>query len=180
MTFNRNVFSKLTKVTERETIATVDNKLNVEIHGQRDVELGQKVDGNDVIITLKDVAYAPKLRTNLVSQKLAQRPGITLEYPPISNEMIGWIRKQNMFMGSTKNTCTCELIGIVPTRIENKKALFSAGKTEETELVHRRMCHMEVHKINEMSKNNVVDGLKDLKVNKDYKTCVSCTKGKNS
>nr|GEX86343.1 hypothetical protein [Tanacetum cinerariifolium] len=68
-----------------------------------------------------------------------------------------------------------DLKNVVP--LGDLTCLFSKATLEESNLLHRRLCHINFKKINKLVKGNLVRGLPS-KVFENNHTCVACKKGK--
>nr|GEV19808.1 putative ribonuclease H-like domain-containing protein [Tanacetum cinerariifolium] len=76
-------------------------------------------------------------------------------------------RENNMYNVDLKN--------IVPLR--DLTSLFAKATLDESNLWHKRLCHINFKTMNKMVKGNLVRGL-PLKVFENNHTCVACKKGK--
>nr|GEY45467.1 putative ribonuclease H-like domain-containing protein [Tanacetum cinerariifolium] len=87
--------------------------------------------------------------------------------PDENHLLLRVLRENNMYNVDLKN--------VVP--LGDLTCLFSKATLEESNLLHRRLCHINFKKINKLVKGNLVRGLPS-KVFENNHTCVACKKGK--
>lgn len=77
-----------------DTINTAAKNGSVGMCGYGTVYLKQTVNGKIQMIIMKNVAYNPKLRTNLISNNLAKRAGIQFFDPAGTSKMEAWYTEE--------------------------------------------------------------------------------------
>nr|GEV68935.1 ribonuclease H-like domain-containing protein [Tanacetum cinerariifolium] len=146
---------------------------------------GGKISGKGKIKTGKldfDIVYFVKeLKFNLfsVSQMRDKKNSVLFtntEYlvlspefklPDVSQVLLRVPRENNMYSVNLKN--------IVPSG--DLTCLFAKATIDESNLWHRRLCHINFKTMNKLVKGNLVRGL-PTKVFENDNTCVACKKGK--
>lgn len=163
-----------------DTVQTASEDTEMAIVGYGSVRLEQVVDGRRQIIELKDVAYMPGIRTNLVSLPLGQAAGITFEFPGGSNEMRARVGSETLMVGSRKTHTITELVGMTATRRKDiSYSFFNAGSDDGEALMHKRTCHTAVDTLRRMIKSNAAEGLEVLASKKGGEhVCQECCAGK--
>nr|GFB53471.1 putative ribonuclease H-like domain-containing protein [Tanacetum cinerariifolium] len=87
--------------------------------------------------------------------------------PDASQVLLRVPKENNMYNVNLKN--------IVP--FGDLTCLFAKATIDESNLLHRRLCHINFKTINKLVKGNLVRGL-PIKVLENDNTCVACKKGK--
>nr|GEX34128.1 hypothetical protein [Tanacetum cinerariifolium] len=146
---------------------------------------GGKISGKGKIRTGKldivDVYFVKELKLNLfsVSQMCDKKNSVlftdsecivlsfNFKLPDENHVLLRVHRENNMYNVDLKN--------IVPSR--NLTCFFAKATLDESNIRHRRLCHINFKTINKLVKGNLVRGLSS-KVFKNNHTCVVCKKGK--
>nr|GEW28484.1 hypothetical protein [Tanacetum cinerariifolium] len=146
---------------------------------------GGKITGKDKIRTGKldfdDVYFIKELKFNLISvSKMRDKKNIVFftytkfivlsfnfKLPDDNHVLLRVPRENNMYNVDLKN--------IVPSG--DLTCLFAKATFDESNLWHRRLCHINFKTMNKLVNGNLVRGLPS-KVFKNNHTCVACKKGK--
>lgn len=142
---------------------TAASEMEMRIEGLGYVRLQQNIRGKTIVFELKDVAFFPRIRTNLMSLSKAQEAGITIEYPACSEDMIAKRNGKVVTVGSRVNHNVSELSGLHAAangQLEN--VFFKAGERDKMKLMHKRTCHKGVNKLEEMIRVGAAKGVEEL------------------
>lgn len=155
---------------------------SMNIVGLGDVRVKQVFNGKEKVTLLKDVAYVPTCRTNLVSLTKAQRIGVDVSFVGGGNKMVATYKDEVVMVGNSTNTNIAELTGMKPvSNVTSSVAFFNPGKDDAMKLAHRRTCHTAVTILQRMHDTKAVDGLEELSSTKDVdNVCEACVDGKAS
>ena len=144
------------------------------------MKVSQEINGETYNHELKNVAYAPDSRTNLISGCKAQESGISILFLP-GTKMIAKYNGKIVLQGNNINHGIYELYGMKCSINErDSKAFFNGGNDNKEYLVHRRLGHTSTSTIAEMKKSNCVIGLENLSKINSQITCSHCCDGKMS
>lgn len=179
MTHQREIIINFKECTG-ESIGTAARGQTIKVKGYFDVVLEQLIDGQKKRIKLKNVAYMPNIRTNLISQSMVQKAGVKIDYPPGTTNMIAKLNDEVIMFGTSQRGI-CELPGIksVSHTGQTSRVFFNSGNTHSLQLMYRRMGYTNIGTLEEMIRSKAVDGLKELQTTKhDYELCAECCKGK--
>ncbi|KAJ9568359.1 hypothetical protein OSB04_004325 [Centaurea solstitialis] len=145
---------------------------------------GGKIKGKGKIskdkMSFEDVFYVEQLRYNLlsVSQVCDKKFGVFFTDSECLILAPGFKIDENQVLLRTprKDNVYCLDLERIPSN-QSLNCLFSKASHDESNLWHRRMCHMNFKNMNKLVKNNLVRGLprKELFCNDN---CVACLKGK--
>ncbi len=120
----------------------------------------QVIDGKDKVTLLKDVAYAPNCRTNLVSLRKARSIGIEVVFNCGGSKMVATYKGKTVMHGDSKETSISELNGIVRMSSGHSNIAFlNAGKDDAMKLAHRRTWHTPVSTFRKTQETNATYGL---------------------
>ncbi|KAJ9542626.1 hypothetical protein OSB04_029132 [Centaurea solstitialis] len=145
---------------------------------------GGKIKGKGKIskdkMSFEDVFYVEHLRYNLlsVSQVCDKKFGVFFTDSECLILAPGYKIDENLVLLRTprKDNVYCLDLERIPSN-QSLNCLFSKASHDESNLWHRRMCHMNFKNMNKLVKNNLVRGLprKEFFCNDN---CVACLKGK--
>ncbi|KAJ9546338.1 hypothetical protein OSB04_018881 [Centaurea solstitialis] len=145
---------------------------------------GGKIKGKGKIskdkMSFEDVFYVEQLRYNLlsVSQVCDKKFGVFFTDSECLILAPGFKIDENQVLLRTprKDNVYCLDLERIPSN-QSLNCLFSKASHDESNLWHRRMCHMNFKNMNKLVKNNLVRGLprKEFFCNDN---CVACLKGK--
>ncbi|KAJ9535349.1 LOW QUALITY PROTEIN: hypothetical protein OSB04_un001540 [Centaurea solstitialis] len=145
---------------------------------------GGKIKGKGKIskdkMSFEDVFYVEQLRYNLlsVSQVCDKKFGVFFTDSECLILAPGFKIDENLVLLRTprKDNVYCLDLERIPSN-QSLNCLFSKAFHNESNLWHRRMCHMNFKNMNKLVKNNLVRGLprKEFFCNDN---CVACLKGK--
>ncbi|KAJ9560628.1 hypothetical protein OSB04_005788, partial [Centaurea solstitialis] len=145
---------------------------------------GGKIKGKGKIskdkMSFEDVFYVEQLRYNLlsVSQVCDKKFGVFFTDSECLILAPGFKIDENLVLLRTprKDNVYCLDLERIPSN-QSLNCLFSKASHDESNLWHRRMCHMNFKNMNKLVKNNLVRGLprKEFFCNDN---CVACLKGK--
>ncbi|KAJ9563127.1 hypothetical protein OSB04_008287 [Centaurea solstitialis] len=145
---------------------------------------GGKIKGKGKIsmdkMSFEDVFYVEQLRYNLlsVSQVCDKKFGVFFTDSKCLILAPGFKIDENLVLLRTprKDNVYCLDLERIPSN-QSLNCLFSKASHDESNLWHRRMCHMNFKNMNKLVKNNLVRGLprKEFFCNDN---CVACLKGK--
>lgn len=180
MTHQRELLYDYSESTSGASVMTAAKDVDMGVEGRGSLRLEQSVDGKINTIELRNVAYMPSIRTNLVSLNLVQAAGISIEYPASSTRMIAKRGDVTVMVGSRKNHNISELVGMRASgQVKQDSSFFNAGQNDGMKLMHRRACHTGVQTLNKMVSTGCANGLKQLQTQKvDYDVCNECCAGK--
>lgn len=150
----------------------------VSVVGIGDLRVSQNINGKDGVSLLKNVGYAPKCRTNLISLGKAQVAGVSVNFQGGSTDMMATHNGKILMKGDSQKYGIIQKSNLQPVvKGVHEIAFFNAGEDDSMELAHKRTCHTAVGTLLEMERLNAVealDGLKSIKKN----ICSSCVDGK--
>ena len=129
-----------------------------EIVGEGTVNKQYLVDGREKQITYTRAIHTPTLNANLISVSAFDRAGMTITF----GDGRGVVRKKD---GTVVLTSRCENGMYIVDDIDNHNvpmAMISLLQPVSLEQWHRRFAHCSPYTIAEMTKENLVDGLKVL------------------
>ncbi|KAJ9558078.1 hypothetical protein OSB04_012692 [Centaurea solstitialis] len=145
---------------------------------------GGKIKGKGKIskdkMSFEDVFYVEQLRYNLlsVSQVCDKKFGVFFTDSECLILAPGFKIDENLVLlrSPRKDNVYCLDLERIPSN-QSLNCLFSKASHDESNLWHRRMCHMNFKNMNKLVKNNLVRGLprKEFFCNDN---CVACLKGK--
>ncbi|KAJ9548467.1 hypothetical protein OSB04_021010 [Centaurea solstitialis] len=145
---------------------------------------GGKIKGKGKIskdkMSFEDVFYVEQLRYNLlsVSQVCDKKFGVFFTDSECLILAPGFKIDENLILlrSPRKDNVYCLDLERIPSN-QSLNCLFSKASHDESNLWHRRMCHMNFKNMNKLVKNNLVRGLprKEFFCNDN---CVACLKGK--
>ncbi|KAJ9542188.1 hypothetical protein OSB04_028694 [Centaurea solstitialis] len=150
----------------------------------RDNPKGGKIKGKGKIskdkMSFEDVFYVEQLRYNLlsVSQVCDKKFGVFFTDSECLILAPGFKIDENLVLLRTprKYNVYCLDLERIPSN-QSLNCLFSKASHDESNLWHRRMCHMNFKNMNKLVKNNLVRGL-PRKEFFCHDNCVACLKGK--
>lgn len=152
----------------------------VKVVGIGNLKVKQVINGAENVMVLKDVGYAPKCRTNLVSLAKAQRAGVEFTFKGGGTKMEGTYKGRVVLQGDSQERGISELLNMVPVTIGKPDvSFFNAGEDDAMNLAHRRTCHTAVDTLRRMESTNAVQGLNIVKSTKGVgNVCEACVDGK--
>ncbi|KAF8795392.1 Retrovirus-related Pol polyprotein like [Argiope bruennichi] len=146
-----------------------DKRHTCEVKGVGDIDFCIKDVKGDVHITLKDVLYAPNMRRNLISGAKMDFAGLKIN---LCNNVMRVYHSNNEYFFSVFRQEMLHIVYGYPL-IENVM-----HTSVDLNVIHRRLCHVNVPMIKDMSKNHSVKGLEPVNVKTKYEPCIACNLGK--
>lgn len=182
ITNRRENFVKYRSMNGSDTINAVCDGGKMNVVGFGDVRVNQMIHGKEKVTLLKNVAYVPTCRTNLVSLTRVQRIGDDVSFKGGSNKMVATYKNEVVMVGCSKDINISELTGMkTVSRGRQDVAFFNPGKDNAMKLAHRRTCHTAVSTLRRMHDTKAVDGLEELSSTKDVdNVCEVFVDGKSS
>ncbi|GBM21371.1 Retrovirus-related Pol polyprotein from transposon TNT 1-94 [Araneus ventricosus] len=146
-----------------------DKKSTCEVEGIGDIDfIVQDFKGN-VKITLKDVLYTPNMRRNLISGARMDIAGLKIIW---SNNVMRICHSNNEYFFSAFRRDMFYIVSGYPL-------LDSVMYTSvDLNLIHKRLCHVNIPLIKDMCKNKSVKGLEKVNIKIDNESCIACNVGK--
>ncbi|GBN23606.1 Retrovirus-related Pol polyprotein from transposon TNT 1-94 [Araneus ventricosus] len=146
-----------------------DKKSTCEVEGIGDIDfIVQDIKGN-VKITLKDVFYTPNMRRNLISGARMDIAGLKIIW---SNNVMRTCHSNNEYFFSAFRQDMFYIVSGYPL-------LDSVMYTSvDLNLIHKRLCHVNIPLIKDMCKNKSVKGLEKVNIKIDNESCIACNVGK--
>lgn len=170
MTNDRDALFNFRDANSMDSVSTAAENVGMNIEGYGTVRLEQDVGGRVNIIELRDVAYMPSIRTNLISLSKAQAAGISVMYPPNSTKMIAKKNGSVVMIGSGKKHNICELTGMRASKRKAHKHVLFAAKEDRNTRMNGRMSHIGVSEKENIVKLRVTDG--EVETGKDI-SCIA-------
>jgi hypothetical protein len=177
----RSAFTSFTPRTS--TIDGIDEtEQGLAVLGHGDVNVIVSIAGqNDRMITLRNVAYAPKARDNLISESRMDKRGLgiwrksgTVQVLKLDGSIVmeGHLQKDNLYH------LKC---AIAPSSFKPSDVAFLSSSTfnPNLEMWHRRTGHISEDALRYMIRHDMVTGLK-IKPGGSLGPCDGCAKGKFS
>ncbi|GBN98043.1 Retrovirus-related Pol polyprotein from transposon TNT 1-94 [Araneus ventricosus] len=153
--------------TTKALLADKKSTCEVEEIGNIDF-IVQDIKGN-VKITLKDVFYTPNMRRNLISGARMDIAGLKIIW---SNNVMRICHSNNEYFFSAFRRDMFYIVSGYPL-------LDSVMYTSvDLNLIHKRLCHVNIPLIKDMCKNKSVKGLEKVNIKIDNESCIACNAGK--
>lgn len=150
-------------------IAVAKDKSYLEAVGIENINIQSYVNGNSTKCTIKNVFYIPNLRKNLLFVRKLEMFNISVVFEKgkvklfDKNRLIGLGLRNNLYEISFK--------------VLKNECLNIDKEDEKLKLWHRRYGHINYSNLEKLIKNDMVDGIDKLKLNK-VEFCESCVNGK--
>ncbi|GBN01231.1 Retrovirus-related Pol polyprotein from transposon TNT 1-94, partial [Araneus ventricosus] len=146
-----------------------DKKSTCEVEGIGDIDfIVQDIKGN-VKITLKDVFYTPNMRRNLIRGARMDIAGLKIIW---SNDVMHICHSNNEYFFSAFRRDMFYIVSGYPL-------LDSVMYTSvDLNLIHKRLCHVNIPLIKDMCKNKSVKGLEKVNIKINNESCIACNVGK--
>ncbi|GBL91727.1 Retrovirus-related Pol polyprotein from transposon TNT 1-94 [Araneus ventricosus] len=146
-----------------------DKKSICEVKGIGDVDFIVKDIKGNVKITLKAVFYTPNMRRNLISGARMDIAGLKITW---SNNVMRICHSNNEYFFSAFRQDMFYIVSGYPL-------LDSVMYTSiDLNLIHKRLCHVNIPVIKDMCKNKSVKGLEKVNIKIDNESCIGCNVGK--
>jgi transposase InsO family protein len=156
MFVSRNVFSDYKSVTPRKGDSAKAENGSFEIVGEGHVVQRYQVDGKERDITYTRALHTPALNANLVSVGALDKAGLITTF---GNGKGVTCKADGTVVLSGRNVNGMYLLESIDNPPDNTLAMTSLSKPTSLEQWHRRLAHCSPLTIQEMAKNNLVDGL---------------------
>ena len=152
----------------------------MKIVGIGNIRVQKIIDGKKVVSMLKDVAYVPSCRANLIPLTLAQQRGLDVRYKGGGTNMVATYKGKVAMIGDSKETNISELTGSAAVSSRwSDIAFFNPGKDYAMKLMHRRTCHTSMSTLKRMHETKAVNELDKFSSLKDnYNVFEACVEGK--
>ncbi|TFY56531.1 hypothetical protein EVJ58_g7579 [Rhodofomes roseus] len=176
---DRSAFRSLCET--RGTIGSIQKTgPQLQVLGRGEIRILCRVDGRDErTVTLKDVAYCPDARDNLISESRMDHHGLEIRK---RNGTVAILKPNgDVAMQGTLRYNLYELdCAIAPPDSHPSDVAFSAkSDTSNIDLWHRRLGHLNERSIRHLAKQRMVTGL-DLVVSGSLGPCGGCAYGKHA
>ena len=156
MFVSRNVFSDYRSVTPRKGESAKAENGNFEIIGEGHIVQRYQVDGKERDVIYTRALHTPMLNANLVSVGTLDNAGLTTTFANgkgITCKADGTVILEGRYMNGMY------LLEPIDNPPDNTIAMTSLSKPTSLEQWHRRLTHCSPLTIEEMARNNIVDGL---------------------
>ena len=176
MFVSRDAFSDYKSVTPRMGDSAKAENGSFEIIGEGNVVQRYKVDGKDKDITYTRALHTPTLNANLISVSALDDAGLHITFgggKGVARKADGTI----VLTGQKVNRMY--LLETVDNPPDTTLAMTSLSKPTSLEQWHRRLAHCSPLTIQEMTKNNLVDGLVISETTMNGK-CEDCILGRQT
>jgi len=166
-------------VLTQGTIVSIQKKgLKLDIHGRGDIHVICSIKGReDRFITLRDVAYCPDARDNLISESRMDRKGLEIRK---RNGKVSIIKDDGemVMQGSLQGGLYVLDCILAPDSSRQSDVAFSAHYERSLDIWHRRLAHINENGLRYLAKHDLVTGL-DIQTNGSLGPCDGCAKGKH-
>lgn len=167
----KEYFSELLILKEPIKIAVAKNNNYMEATGVGLIKVISDINGKEKMCTIKNVFYVPNLRRNLLSVKRLEMSNIDVVFSKgtvslyHNNYLIGLGHRNNLYE--------------INFDIIKNESFQVQVENEILNLWHKRYGHICKGYFDKLVKNNMVDGIGEINLNK-IEFCESCIKGKMS
>ncbi|GBN77035.1 Retrovirus-related Pol polyprotein from transposon TNT 1-94 [Araneus ventricosus] len=166
--YERDWFKNFKELTTTKALLA-DKKSTCEVKGISDIDFIVKDIKGNVKITLKDVFYIPNMRRNLISGARMDIAGHKIIW---SNNVMRICHSNNEYFFSAFRQDMLYIVSGYPL-------LDSVMYTSvDLNLIHKRLCHVNIPIIKDMCKNKLVKGLEKVNIKIDNESCIACNVGK--
>ena len=167
--FKKESFSNFQELNSKSSVQVGDGKL-LAVEGKGDVLLNLKLpSGKSLKCQLKNVLYVPKLAHNLISVSQITNDGKTIKF---FDESCKIMQNDRMIAHGTKMNNL-----FILDRVIGESSVALSSNVSESELWHRRFCHLGINNLNKIIKNDLVRGMKNVQF--ENVLCENCCDGKN-
>ncbi|GBN42019.1 hypothetical protein AVEN_262248-1, partial [Araneus ventricosus] len=168
--YERDWFKNFKEITTTKALLA-DKKSTCEVKGIGDIDFIVKDIKGNVKITLKDVLYTPNMRRNLISGERMDIAGLKIIW---SHNVMRICHSNNEYFFSAFRQDMLYIVSGYPL-------LDSVMYTSvDLNLIHKRLCHVDISLIKDMCKNKSVKGLERVNIKIDNKSCITCNVGKET
>ena len=172
-----SLFSHMSTISSRN-IATGSSSTSLQYDRVGTVVLRVQTSGVTNVLNISNVAYVPRLRTNLLSVPRLQTAGLRVEFPSGSSSVYVMQGTKKIIEGVCGDEMIPEVKGIVARTSVNVMTSNHPPITN-VRLLHKRLGHVSYATIKEMVRQNAVDGLQEgMKQQVAYAICNECQSGK--
>ncbi|GBM32840.1 Retrovirus-related Pol polyprotein from transposon TNT 1-94 [Araneus ventricosus] len=166
--YERDWFKNFKELTTTKALLA-DKKSTCEVKGIGDIDFIVKDIKGNVKITLKDIFYTPNMRRNLISGARMDIAGLKIIW---SNNVMRICHSKNEYFFSAFRQDMLYIVSGYPL-------LDSVMYTSvDLNLIHKRLCHVDIPIIKDMCKNKSVKGLEKVNIKIDNESCIACNVGK--
>ena len=176
MFVSRDVFVDYTPVTSRIGDSAKATDGNFEIVGEGNVVQRYNIDGKEQDITYTRALHTPTLNANLISVSALDRAGLTTTF---SNGRGITTNKDGTVVLAGKNVNGMYLLETIHNKPHAPLAMTSLSQPTSLEQWHRRFAHCSPLTIQEMARDNLVDGLRISETSLKGK-CEDCIMGRQA
>ncbi|GBO01800.1 Retrovirus-related Pol polyprotein from transposon TNT 1-94 [Araneus ventricosus] len=166
--YERDWFKNFKELTTTKALLA-DKKPTCEVKGIGDVDFIVKDIKGNVKITLKDVFYTPNMRRNLISGARMDIAGLKIIW---SNNVMRICHSNNEYFLSAFRQDMLYIVSGYPLL---DSIMYTS---EDLNLTHKRLCHVNIPIIKDMCKNKSVKGLEKVNIKIDNESCIACNVGK--
>lgn len=176
MFVSRDSFDNYKSITLRtgDSAKAIDG--NFEIIGEGTVVQHYLVNGKEHNITYTRALHTPMLNANLISVSAFDRAGLATTFG--SGKGIVW-KPDGTIILARQNVGGMYLLEALDNALDTPLAMASLSQPTSLEQWHRRLAHCSPLTIQEMSNNDLVDGLKISEKNVKGK-CKDCILGRQT
>ncbi|GBO13209.1 hypothetical protein AVEN_204559-1 [Araneus ventricosus] len=161
--YERDWFTNFKELTTTKALLA-DKKSTCEVKGIGDIDFIVKDIKGNVKITLKDVFYTPNMRRNLISGARMDIAGLKIIW---SDNVMRICHSNNEYFFSAFRQDMLYIVSGYPL-------LDSVMYTSvDLNLIHKRLCHVNIPIIKDMYKNKSVKGLEKVNIKIGNESCIA-------
>ncbi|GBL77255.1 Retrovirus-related Pol polyprotein from transposon TNT 1-94 [Araneus ventricosus] len=162
--YERDWFKNFKELTTTKALLAA-TKSTCEVKGIGDIDFIVKDIKGNVKIILKDVFYTPNMRRNLISGARMDIAGLKIIW---SNNVMRICHSNNEYFFSAFRQDMLYIVSGYPL-------LDSVMYTSvDLNLIHKRLCHVDIPLIKDMCKNKSVKGLEKVNIKIGNESCIAC------
>ncbi|GBM54741.1 Retrovirus-related Pol polyprotein from transposon TNT 1-94 [Araneus ventricosus] len=166
--YERDWFKNFKKLTTTKALLA-DKTSTCEVKGIGDIDFIVKDIKGNVKITLKDVFYTPNMGRNVISGAKMGIAGLKITW---SNNVMRIYHSNNEYLFSAFRQ---DILFIVSGYPLLDSVMYASV---DLNLIHKRLCHVNIPIIKDMCKNKSVEGLEKVNIKMDNESCIACKVGK--
>ncbi|GBN62596.1 hypothetical protein AVEN_33329-1 [Araneus ventricosus] len=162
--YERDWFKNFKELTTTKALLA-DKKSTCEVKGIGDVDFIVKDIKGNVKISLKDVFYTPDIRRNLISRARMDIAGLKITWS--NNVMLICYSNNEYFFSAFRQ----DMLYIVSSYRLLDSVMYTSV---DLNLIHKRLCHVNIPIIKDMCKNKSDKGLEKVNMKIDNESCIAC------
>ena len=139
-------FRNFVVVDDSRKIETASKNENLNIEGTGNIMMKTKVNGETIHFELKDVAFVPNLRANLIAVSKMQAAGLRVDFPANATLCQVFKEKTLFLKGTSEGTNIFKITDVEVSRNSKSEKVNIAenGRGISLDLMHHRMGHTGV------------------------------------